>query len=201
MGVMTKAVPQTSPCPGRPRGFDEASVLDAALQLFRRQGYEATSLDALTQAMGIGRSSLYACFGSKRGVLLAALRAYSSAALDTLSARISPEMAPEQAVRELLDALADPCGGPHGCLLVNCITELAPHDAEVAALGQRHLDAIEGAFARVLAPENPKAARDRGRALAALALGTLTLRKSGMEPARISAALAQATALTQPLHP
>lgn len=191
---MTEAL--QTPCPGRPRGFDAGLALEAALRLFRRQGYEATSLDALTQAMGIGRSSLYACFGSKRGVLLAALARYSEAALAALAARA--EAAPEAPARAMIEALADARGGPHGCLLVNCITELAPHDAEVAALGRRHFEAIELRLARALAPEDPEAGRDRARALVALALGTLTLRKSGMAPERISAALAQAAALARP---
>ena len=122
---------KSRPGPGRPRAYDERAALDAALQVFWTKGFEATKLDELTAAMGLSRSSFYAGFGSKEQVLLAALSAYSETALAALA-----ELAhkPEgDAVPAMLSALADPKGGPRGCMLVNCITELAPHNAEVAA--------------------------------------------------------------------
>ena len=187
---------KSRPGPGRPRAYDERAALDAALQVFWTKGFEATKLDELTAAMGLSRSSFYAGFGSKEQVLLAALSAYSETALAALA-----ELAhkPEgDAVPAMLSALADPKGGPRGCMLVNCITELAPHNAEVADVGRRHLDRIERLFAEALCPENPGTAADRARALSALAIGTLTLRKSGLGPEAISAVLAEAQTLFAP---
>jgi TetR/AcrR family transcriptional regulator, transcriptional repressor for nem operon len=180
---------ETFPGPGRPRGYDEAAVLDAALKAFWDKGYEATSIEDLTSAMGISRSSFYSCFGSKHGVFLAALRSYSDDALAAL-AELSHEPSVE-AIPAMMSALADPEGGPRGCLLVNCITELAPRDDEIAAIGRRHLARIEQIFATALSPDAPESAADRARALSALAMGTLTLRKSGLPPEEIKAALAQ----------
>lgn len=57
----------------RPRQFDEAEVLDQAMQVFRSYGYEGTSIAALTAAMGLTAPSLYAAFGSKRGLFEAVL--------------------------------------------------------------------------------------------------------------------------------
>lgn len=184
------------PGPGRPRAYDERAALDAALQVFWTKGFEATKLDELTAAMGLSRSSFYAGFGSKEQVLLAALSAYSDTALAALA-----ELAHKpggDAVPAMLAALADPKGGPRGCMLVNCITELAPHNEEVADVGRRHLDRIERLFAEALSPDDPDAAADRARALSALAIGTLTLRKSGLAPEAISAVLAEAQALFGP---
>ncbi|MBD8893244.1 TetR/AcrR family transcriptional regulator [Roseibium litorale] len=173
--------------PGRPRGYDEQEVLSAALQVFWRQGYEATSLDDLTGAMGLSRSSFYAAFGSKQGVLIAALKSYSATALSAL--RELADGPREGAVRAMLQALSNPQGGPKGCLLVNCITELAPHEQEVAEIGRRHLQGVEDLFASALNPEAPESVQDKARALSALAIGTLTLRKSGLPPDQISKAL------------
>lgn len=57
----------------RPREFDETMVLDAAAAVFRRHGYAATSIEQLVAATGVHRGSLYATFGSKRGLFLRAL--------------------------------------------------------------------------------------------------------------------------------
>lgn len=53
----------------RTREFDEAKVLEAAMQLFWEKGYEATSLSDLTARMGIQRPSIYSTFGDKRSYL------------------------------------------------------------------------------------------------------------------------------------
>jgi len=49
----------------RPREFDESVVLDRALRAFWERGYDATSVDDLVAATGLGRASLYGAFGDK----------------------------------------------------------------------------------------------------------------------------------------
>lgn len=60
---------------GRPREFDIDSAVTAATTLFVADGYEGCSMDGLVQATGVHRGSLYAAFGSKRGIFLECLRA------------------------------------------------------------------------------------------------------------------------------
>ena len=59
---------------GRPRGFDEAEVVTAAVGLFAARSYDGISVDELVTALGVHRNSLYKTFGSKRGLYLRALR-------------------------------------------------------------------------------------------------------------------------------
>jgi AcrR family transcriptional regulator len=61
---------------GRPREFDLEDALAAALKVFWRKGYEATSLSDLTDAMGITRPSLYCAFGNKEELFKKALALY-----------------------------------------------------------------------------------------------------------------------------
>ena len=58
---------------GRPRSFDPGAVLHAAAERFRAGGYAGTSLDDLAAATGLNRPSLYAAFGDKEALYLAAL--------------------------------------------------------------------------------------------------------------------------------
>jgi TetR/AcrR family transcriptional repressor of nem operon len=191
---MTEARALDAPGPGRPRGFDTDAAVDAGVDLFRRRGFEATSLEALTEAMGISRSSFYAAFGSKHGVLIAALKRYSARRIAALAGLADVPDAPMTLLRAL-SGLADDA---NGCLLVNSVTELAPRDPDVAALGARHLAAIETVVARALDPARPDAARNRAAVLLAVALGAQTMRKAGRPVAEIEALLAHAAALFAP---
>ncbi|NVK35929.1 MAG: TetR/AcrR family transcriptional regulator [Rhodobacteraceae bacterium] len=189
----TQSLPKAQTGPGRPRGFDEAEALGQALQVFWKQGYEATSIDDLTAAMRLSRSSFYSAFSSKQDVFVAALRAYSENALGTLEQLAQGER--EEALEAMVLALSGASDGPKGCMLVNCITELAPHNEQVAEIGRQHLERIEDLFARVLSPQDPGAANSTASALSALAIGILTLRKSGVSAHRIEQALSTARTL------
>ena len=47
------------------------AILDAALELFEQQGYAATSVAAIAEKAGVALKTVYAAFGTKRGVLVA----------------------------------------------------------------------------------------------------------------------------------
>jgi AcrR family transcriptional regulator len=61
---------------GRPRGFDRDAALEAAMLLFWRKGFAATSMNDLCDAMGVRSPSLYAAFGSKEALYLEAIAHY-----------------------------------------------------------------------------------------------------------------------------
>ncbi|MGW8380576.1 TetR/AcrR family transcriptional regulator [Streptomyces sp. ODS28] len=68
---------QTSRPLGRPRAFDRDRAILEAARLFWRRGYSGTSTRALTEALGLSTSSLYAAFGSKAGLFEEAVRTYA----------------------------------------------------------------------------------------------------------------------------
>jgi TetR/AcrR family transcriptional regulator, transcriptional repressor for nem operon len=57
----------------REKQFSEAAVLDEVADLFTAHGYQGTSLAMLLDATGLGKQSLYNCFGDKRALYLKSL--------------------------------------------------------------------------------------------------------------------------------
>ena len=194
MYFMSIAVPRARVLPGRPRAFAPDTALRVALDVFWQQGYEATSLDDLTRAMGLGRSSFYACFGSKHAVLMAAVRLYADERFAALTAHAESNPDPRAAVRAMLGVIADVDSGTRGCLFVNAVAELAPGDAELVEFAQAHtarVGALMTAMFARLGCTRAQAAQRAGAALA-LALGITTLRKTGVPAPQLATLLAQA---------
>ena len=51
------------------KGNTRQEILDAALELFSVQGFEATSISQLAEAVGIRKASLYSHFENKQAIL------------------------------------------------------------------------------------------------------------------------------------
>ncbi|MER6118718.1 TetR/AcrR family transcriptional regulator [Streptomyces sp. NPDC001743] len=101
--------------------FDVGLALDAAMVEFWRGGYADTSLDDLSRATGLNRSSLYSSFGDKDSLFLRCLDRYATRygdAYEQALSRASEE--PLQAVRAFFEVtlkrIADP-DVPDGCLI------------------------------------------------------------------------------------
>ena len=187
---------------GRPRGFDADAALRVAIEVFWQHGFEATSLDDLGQAMGLSRSSFYACFGSKHALLMAAVRLYADDRFATLSEQVVFHPDPRAAVRAMLATIADVDGGTRGCLFVNAVAELAPGDVELVKFAQAHTARVAALMTATLVRAGcaePEALQRAGAVLA-LALGVTTLRKTGVPASDLMKLLAQAEHLL-PLNP
>src|SRR5258708_27990261 len=61
---------------GRPRAYEPEVALGKALDLFRKGGFAATSLDDLSAATGMNRPSLYGAFGDKRELYIKSYQRY-----------------------------------------------------------------------------------------------------------------------------
>src|SRR5215472_428437 len=61
---------------GRPRAYQPEVALGKALELFRKGGFAATSLDDLSAATGMNRPSLYGAFGDKRELYIKSYQRY-----------------------------------------------------------------------------------------------------------------------------
>jgi AcrR family transcriptional regulator len=105
---------------GRPRAFSESTALDAAMRVFWERGYEGTSLDDLTDAMGINRSSLYATFGDKETLFRRVIARYAEGPVSYIQKALEQPSARaviETLLRGTAEALGD-TSHPRGCLLL-----------------------------------------------------------------------------------
>ncbi|WP_435121794.1 TetR/AcrR family transcriptional regulator [Amycolatopsis thermoflava] len=128
--------------------FDTDAALDAAMIQFWRAGYADTSLDDLSRATGLNRSSIYSSLGDKDTLFLRCLDRYAARYGDKYDAALSRvDSDPVAAVRAFFDVtlerIADP-GLPDGCLIAQsamAIPALSPRVAAHAkqALGRQRL--------------------------------------------------------------
>lgn len=138
------------PKPGRPAQFDRDVALDEAMRAFWRDGYQSNSVKALSERLGITRSSFYNAFDSQEALFLEALDRYLELSPDQALAQ------PPQAggvcwlitetfrtVCQTLDADCD----ARGCLAVNSVAVLCNVDAslgpKVAARMMARLERLE----------------------------------------------------------
>ncbi|MEV6754748.1 TetR/AcrR family transcriptional regulator [Streptomyces sp. NPDC051214] len=101
--------------------FDMDTALDAAMVQFWREGYADTSLDDLSRATGLNRSSIYSSLGSKDTLFLRCLDLYAARYGEKYDAALSCAASdPVAAVRAFFDVtlerIADP-DVPDGCLV------------------------------------------------------------------------------------
>lgn len=137
----------------RPKEFDHGKVLDRATRLFWERGFAGTSISDLEAAMGIGRTSIYAAFGAKEDLFMAAIdhydATYSIKLRNALTSGLPVRAAIELYFEELLKAFADP-DLPLGCLVTNVAVE---GDRGTTRMGRRIAASItraEDTFYRVL---------------------------------------------------
>lgn len=138
----------------RPQEFETTQVLRSAMYVFWSKGYEAASLQDILAATGLSKSSLYATFGDKRALFLAAFDAYRRERLfhlhrilnDGRPARLSIETFFRQVLAHSRDQAHVP-----GCMTANEAVELAPHDEDIQKLVAGDFQAIEDEFAPTIA--------------------------------------------------
>jgi TetR/AcrR family transcriptional repressor of nem operon len=182
---------------GRPRAFVPEQAVACALDVFWHKGYEATSLDDLTHAMGLSRSSFYACFGSKQAVLMAAVKSYADLFYAEVLELAESHFNPVDCVRQILARIVDPYGGTRGCFFLNSVVELAPHDEVLAAYSRAHFSRLADVVSRLLerAGFATELAGHRANAALAMAMGAVTLRKADVSADCLQAILQQSELL------
>jgi AcrR family transcriptional regulator len=124
----------------RPKAFDEAQALDAAIEMFREHGFDGTSAEMLIRAMGIGRQSLYDTFGDKWRLYLASVRRYVDAEAQAHLDALRSQPRAIDGIRSMVERLVAEAG--RACLGVNSVCEFGRGHADLTAIH----DAAAGAI-------------------------------------------------------
>ena len=120
---------------GRPRTFDEQEILRLAREPFWDHGYAATSVEQLTEATGLQRSSLYGAFGDKHGLFIGAFGQYCEENMDEVRRELAGDDTTAFArLRRHLRRKTDNPASRRGCMLAKVSAELADQDAEAGRL-------------------------------------------------------------------
>ena len=188
----------------RPREFDEAVVLDAAVECFWRQGYAATSLRDLIETTGLTCASLYNAFGDKRALFRLALDRYVEASVGERIRRcktLPPRAAIAAFFDEILTRSLDD-RAHKGCMLVNSALEVAPHDVEFRVVIVGVLTRIERFFRECVEAGQADrtipctmSADDLARHLLGVLIGTRVLARVRPDRALLEGVVAPALAL------
>jgi AcrR family transcriptional regulator len=145
---------------GRPRAYQPEIALGKALDLFRKDGFAATSLDDLSAATGMNRPSLYGAFGDKRELYLKSYARYRADARAAMIDIFRHELPIRERLGRIyavaLDIYLSGDAGPRGCFTVMTAASEAISDPEIRAMVLEGLSELDKAFAACfrLAREN-----------------------------------------------
>ena len=133
--------------------FDRSIVIDQAQRVFWARGYGQTSVSHLVEATGLKPGSLYAAFGSKKGVFLEVLDTYNRRFVEKLNALAEQPSGALAGLVDILDDIVDNAvtgRDRRGCLAVNALLEMSQHDAEIESRLKFHNERTRRAFSALV---------------------------------------------------
>jgi TetR/AcrR family transcriptional regulator, transcriptional repressor for nem operon len=163
-------------------------------------GYVATSVRDLGDAMGLGAASLYNAFGDKRALFTQCLDRYLDCNMRVRMARLESTLPPRHAIGAFLGEIVErSLENRLGCMLVNAALEIAPHDPDIAEAIAERMGELEAFFRRcVLAGQRDDSisteenAADVARLLLTTVMGLRVLARGYPKRALLEGAVRQA---------
>ena len=117
----------------RQKEYIEEEVIEKAMRLFWRNGYENTSVRMLEKEMGINQFSIYSSFGSKHGVFLESLKSYKSNTKELFETLKNSNKGVEDIKDFFYNSIKVSAfrGTQKGCFVTNTYNEFADSEDEV----------------------------------------------------------------------
>ncbi len=127
---------------GRPIKFDRQAAVELVMNDIWRSGFEACSVKAISEKLGITRSSFYNAFGSREALFLEALELYFSKSPDrALAVEDSNTCILKTLTQVFRDACRSRAADPQarGCMVVNCVAELVGVDETLGPILEKSI--------------------------------------------------------------
>lgn len=127
----------------RAENYDRDAALDAAMILFWRKGYHATSLKDLESALHMKPGSIYAAFDSKENLYLLAIERYFEASRDGFRSEMAKAGTPLSGLAAQFQNYADLAQDDHArraCMLMKTVVDTTSTDPKIAAASKQYLD-------------------------------------------------------------
>lgn len=139
---------------GRPREFDDGAVIEAAMDVFWSNGYEATSAQELVERTGLGRGSLYNAFGSKQQLYHEALTRYQELGIQAQSQILNGPGTVKERLRGLMqwgiEGDLDPVKR-RGCMALFAALERSGKDPMVEQISRVYVTRLEQVLCHLFA--------------------------------------------------
>jgi Transcriptional regulator len=134
----------------RPKTYQRDEVVDRAMELFWRLGYEGAHLAALVEHTGLNRFSLYKEFGGKAGLYEAALERFLGYLLEQYRSVLTRQPLGLENIEAVLRSLQ--YGSEYyGCFMINTLTQKDTVPAEAVARALVASEEIEALYVGNLA--------------------------------------------------
>lgn len=137
----------------RTKNFNQEEVLDKAVQLFWRKGYNATSANDLVKELGLSRSSLYDTYGDKKTLFVNSLNRYRKTVVTEMIKIIDNSTDVKSTLKDIFRLIIEQdieAKIPKGCFIVNSAVELSSYDHEIAKIVELNQLGIEEALEKAI---------------------------------------------------
>ncbi|MEY8120219.1 TetR/AcrR family transcriptional regulator [Falsihalocynthiibacter sp. BN13B15] len=134
----------------RATNYNRDAALDAAMAVFWRKGYHATSLKDLEAALNMKPGSIYAAFESKENLYLLAIDRYYEASRKGFYEQMATATTPLTGLAAQFQNYAGLAQGDpsrQACMLMKTVLDTASTDPKIAAASQHYLDQMCAGFA------------------------------------------------------
>jgi AcrR family transcriptional regulator len=138
----------------RTASYDRDAALDAAMTLFWRKGYHATSLKDLEAALKLKPGSIYAAFNSKENLYLLSLERYFERSRQGFRNHMAGAASPLLGLAGHFRAYADLAPedvSRQACMLTKTLVDTKATDPKIAEATQAYLDQMRDEFTAAFA--------------------------------------------------
>jgi AcrR family transcriptional regulator len=143
----------------RNKEYIEEEVIEKAMNLFWRNGYQKTSMQMLEKEMGINKFSIYSSFDNKNGVFIESLKCYKQK-LNQLMSKLKASSNGISSIKEYFYDFIEfskETEMARGCLITNTANEIAENaDQKIEEVLTTFTNDVRNLFSDILKQDKTK---------------------------------------------